>query len=634
MRPLRWYWRRARAMSPGELAASHAGRRLRDALGPGPPRVPSSLSLRVEPVSAASIQEFGGRFPQAAAHIVDTAERAIDGTVFLFGRARPVGRPIDWHLDPHASQAWPRTARINLTSLRRDPRPVWELNRHRWLPDLALAYRLTGDERFAREALSCIDSWIEQNAWRTGINWTAPTELAIRQISWLWVVRLLESTAALSDAARRRIAASIYCQGACVAAHLSVGSSANNHLVAEAAGLLLSGHALGIERWRRLGDTILGGQIGRLVCEDGTGAEQSVGYLVQTVEYYLLALKVSPRLGDDAVVRQRLGAAARFLSALTVHRPTPPAIGDDDSGEVFSSLGAYPRVASVINSLAEVSGQPELRRPDWRSDSRSFWLGLPGELRDGDAGRPAAPDSFTEGGYYRLDGRQPDGGVALLFDCGPLGLAPLAGHAHCDALSVTVWQDGVELLTDSGTCTFRAADGWRSYFRGTTAHSTVRVDGAEQSVYDGPFLVARRADARCVDWQPGATVAGEIQLAAGVRHRRRVTLVKGGTAFEITDELEGRGPHLAEIFFHAPPSATVRLGDDGRVSVAERGRSLTVCPPAACSSQLYFGDSALPLGWFSRGYGERQPCFSLVSRIRFREAVTLVTVLEMGQCAA
>ena len=79
--------------------------------------------------------------------------------------------------------------------------------------------------------------------------------------------------------------------------------------------MLLAGHVLDIEKWRRLGESLLARQIERLVCEDGTGAEQSVAYLVQTLEYYLLALKVSPRLEGDPVLQQRFGAAARFLSA-------------------------------------------------------------------------------------------------------------------------------------------------------------------------------------------------------------------------------------------------------------------------------------------------------------------------------
>lgn len=633
MRPLHWYWRRGRAIGLRGLVVQEAGRRLRDAIRPGPPRVPVSLSLQVEAVSAASIREFTDKYPAAVAQIVETAESAVKGTVPLFGLAEPVSLPIDWHQDPRTRKTWPRTGRINLMSVRQDPKPVWELNRHQWLPDLALAYRLTGDERFAREALACIDSWIEQNPWRTGVHWTSPIEPALRLISWLWVVRLLDATSMLTDSARHRIAASIYGQGAFIAAHLSLGSSANNHLVAEAAGLLLAGHTLGIEEWRSLGDSVLAQQIGRLVRDDGTGAEQSVGYLVQTLEYYLLAVPVSSRLRDDPVLKQRCAAAAKFLSAVIGDGTTPAAIGDDDSGRVFTTMGPYPRVASVINGLAAISGNRELRRPDWRNDSRSFWLDPAQDLCGEDSGVPVVTAGFPTGGYYRLEARLPDGEVALLFDCGPLGLAPLAGHGHCDALSVTVWQDGVESIADSGTFTYWADDGWRSYFRGTSAHSTVRVDGAEQSGYDGPFLVATRADARCVDWKPGEAVAGEIQLAAGVRHRRSVRLVKGGTAFEITDELEGRGSHLAELYFHAPPPANVRVDAEGQVLVAQRGRSLSLRPPTGCTTQLYFGNTVLPLGWFSRDYGERHPCFTVVSRIRFRDAVTLVSVLEAVPCA-
>ena len=633
MRPLHWYWRRGRAMGLRELVVSHAGRRLRDAVRPGPPRVPVSLSLGVEAVSAASIREFKDKYPEAVAQTVATAEQAIDGVVRLFGRPHPVSVPIDWHTDPITRDTWPRNTRVDLMSVSHDPRPVWELNRHHWLSDLAFAYRLTGDERFAREALCCIESWIEQNPWRLGINWTGPTELALREISWLWVIRLLEATAMFPEAARHRIAASMYCQSAFVADHLSVGSSANNHLVAEAAGLLLAGHALGIERWRLLGETVLAQQVGRLVCEDGTGAEQSVAYLVQTLEYYLLSVKVSSRLEGDPILKQRCAAAARFLSAAIVDGTAPAAIGDDDGGEVLPAMGSYPRVASVINGLAAISGDRELRRPDWRDDSRLFWLGPAEQLRGHSSRVAGVAESFPAGGYYRLEGHQPDGNIALLFDCGPLGLAPLAGHAHCDALSVMLWQDGAELLTDSGTFTYWPDDGWRSYFRGTAAHSTVRVDGADQSVYDGPFLVVRRTDARCIDWKPGETVAGELRMANGVRHRRSVKLVKEGKAFEIADEIEARGTHLAEVFFHAPPSSDVRIDAAGRMLVARKACSLTVCPPVGCQTQLYFGNTVLPLGWFSRGYGERHPCFTLVSRIQFKDAVTLVSVLETVPCA-
>ena len=158
--------------------------------------------------------------------------------------------------------------------------------------------------------------------------------------------------------------------------------------------------------------------------------------------------------------------------------------------------------------------------------------------------RRASPRAFRQaattdsGGVDRVN-------VALLFDCGPLGLAPLAGHAHCDALSVTLWQEAADFSPTAGI----------SLIGRTTAGGLVSGDrrpldrpcGRSRAVgVRWPVPVARRADARCVDWQPGEAVAGEIGLAAGVRHRRSVRLVKEGKAFEITDELEAPGTHLAE----------------------------------------------------------------------------------------
>ncbi len=620
-------------MSARELLASYAGRRLRDAWRPGPPRLPASLSLRAGSVPAAEIGRFAERYPQQVAEVVGAAERAMRGIVPLFGRPCEVGLTIDWHGDPFSRRRWPADAAIDVLTVRDDPKPVWELNRQQWLPTLALAYRLTGDEAFARRALDDIDSWIRQNPWRTGINWTAPSELALRQISWLATARLLEATPAFQADARSRMAAALFRQAAYVASHLSLGSSANNHLAAEAIGLLLSGEALGVGAWRRAGESHLSSLAPRLFREDGTGAEQSIAYLVQTLEYYLLAAAVSSRLRSDPKVRQRLAAAARFLQALTADGAAPPAIGDDDSGSVLWLGWSHPRVGSIIDAAAALTGGQAPLASGWERDPWLHWFGPSAEGREGGEGEAPSAVGFPAGGYYELDARGPDGDATLWFRCGPLGLAPLAGHAHCDALAVDVRSGGRELIADSGTFTYRPERGWRAYFRGTSAHSTVRVDGVEQSAYAGPFLVVRRADARCLRWAPGEGVAGALDLANGCRHTRQVSLADGGRAFEIADEIEGRGAHLAELFFHAPPDAAVRVEEDGRVRITREGRALALRLPPGCVPQLYFGDGALPLGWHSRTYGERTPCFTIVARVRFEGRVALTTVMEPGPCA-
>src|SRR2546430_2134468 len=75
-----------------------------------------------------------------------------------------------------------------------DPKVIHELNRHQHLPRLAKAFFLTGEERYAAEALAQMESWIEQNPRWNGVNWQSSLEIAVRAMSWMWTIFLLMSS--------------------------------------------------------------------------------------------------------------------------------------------------------------------------------------------------------------------------------------------------------------------------------------------------------------------------------------------------------------------------------------------------------------------------------------------------------
>src|SRR5581483_11435539 len=83
----------------------------------------------------------------------------------------------------------------------------------------------------------------------------------------------------------------------------------------------------------------------------------------------------------------------------------------------------------------------------------------------------------------------------LLFDSGGMGLGS-GGHGHADALSFTWDIDDVPFLVDPGTFVYNRARLWRNYFRGTSAHNTVTVDGLDQSLPGGTFSWIERARVR------------------------------------------------------------------------------------------------------------------------------------------
>ena len=76
---------------------------------------------------------------------------------------------------------------------------VWELSRHHHLTQLAAAYWVAGDERYAEAVDRQLRSWWAQNPFLSGIHWTSGIELGVRLVSWVWIRRLLDEWPKVQD---------------------------------------------------------------------------------------------------------------------------------------------------------------------------------------------------------------------------------------------------------------------------------------------------------------------------------------------------------------------------------------------------------------------------------------------------
>src|SRR4029078_8588466 len=70
--------------------------------------------------------------------------------------------------------------------------------------------------------------------------WLSPLELAIRLINWVWSLDLIRESALVAGELRTRIHTSVYLQAREIVRRYSRGSSANNHLIGEAAGVFVA----------------------------------------------------------------------------------------------------------------------------------------------------------------------------------------------------------------------------------------------------------------------------------------------------------------------------------------------------------------------------------------------------------
>ena len=209
----------------------------------------------------------------------------------------------------------------------------------------------------------------------------------------------------------------------------------------------------------------------------------------------------------------------------------------------------------------------------------------------------------------------------LIADVGPLGCPTSSGHGHADLLSVQCAVFGEPCLVDAGTYCYTADPLWRDFFRGTAAHSTVRVDGLDQAETAGPFRWHQRPKARLRSWQsdPDADILdadhGAYQrLADPVTCRRRVIFVKPDY-WLIVDDIDGAANHRLEVTFQFAPTVRLDVGPDQWVRAEmPGGRALWMLPFASTPVQtmLACGEREPIRGWVSPDYGQRQPAPALV----------------------
>jgi hypothetical protein len=575
----------------------------------------------------------------------------LQGKIGFFGHTPlDVGVPVNWHRDPLTGIEAPLSFGKELNY--RDDRLVgnvkilWELGRHQHLIPLAAAYACTGEMRYRDAVVAQIESWIDDNPYGLGIHWCSALESALRLISWAVVHSLLvlrDGEGGLFSAvtAPEKLGHAIYRQTWFVRHFLSRYSSANNHLIGELTGLWVACCVFDMgkqgENWAETAQLELEREAMLQVYPDGVNKEQACYYHLWVLEYFLFAWIVglrSKRVFSETF-GERVLSMAGFLHAITPTGGVPPQIGDADDGFVTRFNVDWPEDA-YRDILAAVEAVFENRVLSTPLPQKAFWYtfcsGKMQELTD----RTAAfcniyPAFFQEGGYAVLG----TGAIHVVFDAGPLGYPSIAAHGHADALNVCLALDGAWWLVDPGTYAYHSDHGWRDYFRGTSAHNTLQIDGCNQSEIGGPFLWLQHAHARLVG--TGVDAHG-MQWAVGEHdgykklcgiHSRRVELDDLGGEVTISDEVQGDGEHELTIHFHLAPDIELVSGaQNGTWQATKSGskrRMLVVVDNKAWRWEVLCGSESPKLGWFSPALGMKVPACTLRGVWRGRLPARVVT---------
>ncbi len=618
-----WALRRLSAMSASEII--HRLRTLlRSRLAPPAWELWTSLEA-AERLFAPGTADDAGRAARlahpdalagAGARVLEAGRRLGAGHWSLFGRDVRLDDPPDWNRNYATGDRWPDVSSRRIDYRRADEaggvKWTWELGRLTMLPTLALAARLGDDEALAARCERWLADWNEQNPLGHGVHYTSGIEMAVRVMTMQWTLALLGER--LAPGTRRAALGLMAQQALHCRDHLSLGSSANNHLIAEYAAMTVMGAmhpsledaAVLLER----GASGLEHEALAQLHPDGVPAEQAFGYLPFIWELLLLPLVAAEAAGRPTrpEVRERLAATLAFARDLRLPNGRLPSIGDEDGARVLLAELDAPRLDLVGGALAAWLGEGAAGLDD---SARELAL-----LLTGRAARPATPPRqgelrFADGGYTAWR----HGDLLVTFDHGPLGYGSLAAHGHADALAITVHAGAVPLIADPGTFSYHADPAARDRCRATPSHATAHFGHRSQSEMLGAFLWGRRA--RVDTGERGAVCT----WWTGERHFRNVDVRPG--RIELHDRVEGPAPFLA---FPLPPGASVEI-DGRRVTIevpAHDGRALAV--PIVARIESDGGEWSLENAEHASDFGRLESTKRLVTSLDRHEARTVIEV--------
>ncbi|MDX2970327.1 heparinase II/III family protein [Kribbella solani] len=622
--PLGWYLRRLRRMSPAELLwrVRDTGRRTawayqqvrpgQDAAVHVPLRRDLSFSTTLPPDAARLVPE------DARKAIIATADSILAGHLEVLGVERTDLRTPDWFRDPVTGRRSDPAQYVFKLNHRNEEvvgniKQVWELSRHHHLTQLAAAWYLTHDDRYAERVADHLTDWWRTNPFLSGVHWASGIEIGIRLISWTWIRRLLNDWPEITDLFEHNELAlqQIYWHQRYLAAFQSRGSSANNHVIAEAAGQLVGACAFPwftkSTRWRQNAAALLEQAFDANTFPSGVNRELATDYHRFVSELVLYAALEADSAGHPlsqqtwALLTRTLDVAA----AVVDNTLRPPRQGDDDEGMVLvldppdiSTWSAY------LSLGAAVAGGVSW----WPGSQPTATSALVGSLVNGrQPDRPAErPEHFQDAGLTVLRSRDAGPEIWCRADAGPHGFLSIAAHAHADALSLEVRVDGVDVLADPGTYCYHGEEEWRNYFRSTIAHNTLEIAHTEQSTWGGPFLWLRGARGKVLS-HSSSTWDAEHDGYAPITHRRTATLDRG--VLQVEDRVDATTD--VRIAWHLGPDVTVELNHStGRLTWSTG--SAVVELPAGLTWTAHRGADDPLLGWYSPRFGHKVPITTLI----------------------
>ena len=574
-------------------------------------------------------------FPEKLERCIRQADELLNHRFYFLGLDVKLAKPIPWNQNPQTAKEYPLEHYSTINTMDSasygDVKYVWELNRHQFFIEVASAYFLTGDERYAEAIWAWFSTWVADTPYKIGINNTSVLEHSVRIFSWIWTYFLTKDSAIWTSEREEIFVKNLLLQGNMIEENLSFYYSPYNHLIGELAALAFLGTVYGnsrdMEVWRDTYWNEMEKQLEKQFHADGFTVEQASYYHHFTVGFYLMVavLRKQNGLPVSEDVFKTLEKTLEFSMNLTRPDGQLPMLGDIDSArsvyfyrpDPMWNLRPFLALGAVLfgrSDMKDVAGS-QFEEVLWilGSDGMNNFKKLENQKPNYTSRR------FSHSGYYIMrDGWDATNNYCC-FDCGEIAHGvfkdgtPSAAHGHGDILSFELCIDGEPLIIDPGFTTYFGPLEWHRYFRSTAGHNAIEVNDCGQAVHENRIAWSNVSSPILDHWVSTDEfdfVSGAIdrfaQLGDKVSHNRTILFIKERYFF-IMDKVEG---DISNKAFQVKSSLHFCPGElsysENQLRYNTKLISFLTLPEKT-SVEIETGGEYPHQGWIAQGYGQKSP---------------------------
>ena len=535
------------------------------------------------------------------------ADDALEHTFFVHKGYQPsynYGKDINW-------EYWP----VKDNELR------WQLHRHKWFTPMGKAYRISGDEKYAKEwAFQYLD-WIKKNpltqvkkeefelvsageirdnadnvrfAWR-------PLEVSNRLQDQTGQFLLFCASKAFTPEFLTEFLVNYHRHGEFI---LSNYSDEGNHLLFEAQRMVYAGvffpEFKDAATWRESGINILNREIKKQVYNDGGQFELDPHYHLAAINIFCKALNIADLNGFRNEFPQE------YLNTI-------------ENMIVFYANISFPDYTNPCFSDAKLTNKKEMLK-NYRSWSKMFPKNQFIKYLATDGKEGALPEYLSKGflksGFFVFRNSWGTDATQMVVKAGPKAF----WHCQPDNGTFELWFNGKNLFPDSGSYVY-AGEGevmeQRNWHRQTCVHNTVTLNNKNLDQTESVTKL----------WQPEGNVqilVTENPSYKNLKHRRSVFFVDN-SYFVIVDEMVGSQKGSINLHYQMPKGKIANSREDMTfVTQFEEGSNMKL----QC-----FGPEGMTMkkepGWCSTAYRKRynRMNVSFNAKKDSEDAVRYITVI-------